>query len=75
MIRSAKMAHYLKRADEFGIDHVSGEVNFSKVMERVQGVVRKVEPHDSVERYSGLGVDCISGSCSSGQPLGSGGRR
>ncbi|WP_066014525.1 FAD-dependent oxidoreductase [Endozoicomonas atrinae] len=62
LIRSAKMAHYLKRADEFGIDHVSGEVNFSKVMERVQGVVRKVEPHDSVERYSGLGVDCISGS-------------
>ncbi|MGI2028716.1 FAD-dependent oxidoreductase [Endozoicomonas acroporae] len=62
LIRSAKMAHYLKRADEFGIEHASGQVNFSKVMERVQGVVDKVEPHDSVERYSGLGVNCISGS-------------
>ncbi|MBO9480703.1 FAD-dependent oxidoreductase [Salinisphaera sp. G21_0] len=62
LIRSAKMAHYLKRADEFGIEHASGQVNFSKVMERVQGVVGKVEPHDSVERYSGLGVNCISGS-------------
>ena len=62
LIRSAKIAHYLERADEFGIDHVSGQVNFSRVMERVQGVVAKVEPHDSVERYSGLGVDCISGS-------------
>ncbi|USE36473.1 FAD-dependent oxidoreductase [Endozoicomonas sp. SCSIO W0465] len=62
LIRSAKMAHYLKRADEFGIDQVSGKVNFSVVMERVQEVVRKVEPHDSVERYSGLGVNCISGS-------------
>lgn len=62
LIRSAKMAHYLRRADEFGIDNVSGQVNFSKVMERVQGVISKVEPHDSVERYSGLGVNCISGS-------------
>lgn len=62
LIRSAKMAHNLKRADEFGIEHASGQVNFSKVMERVQGVVGKVEPHDSVERYSGLGVNCISGS-------------
>ncbi|WP_257296203.1 FAD-dependent oxidoreductase [Endozoicomonas sp. YOMI1] len=61
LIRSAKMAHYLERADEFGIEHVSGQVNFSRVMERVHGVVGKVEPHDSVERYSGLGVNCISG--------------
>nr|MDT0251796.1 FAD-dependent oxidoreductase [Endozoicomonas sp.] len=62
LIRSAKIAHYLKRADEFGIDNVSGQVNFARVMERVQGVIGKVEPHDSVERYSGLGVNCISGS-------------
>ncbi|WP_257263601.1 FAD-dependent oxidoreductase [Endozoicomonas sp. ONNA2] len=62
LIRSAKMAHYLKRADEFGIDYVAGQVNFSRVMERVQDVIRKVEPHDSVERYSGLGVHCIHGS-------------
>ncbi len=62
LIRSAKMAHYLKRANEFGLDDVSGQVNFTTVMERVQSVIRKVEPHDSVERYSGLGVNCISGS-------------
>ena len=62
LIRSAKMAHYLKRANEFGIDDVSGQVNFTTVMERVQSVIRKVEPHDSVERYSGLGVNCINGS-------------
>ena len=30
-------------------------------MERVQGIIRKIEPHDSVERYSGLGVNCIMG--------------
>lgn len=61
LIRSAKIAHYLERAHEFGIDEVSGQVNFTRVMERVQRVIRKVEPHDSVERYSGLGVYCIRG--------------
>ena len=61
LIRSAKIAHYLERAHEFGIDDVSGQVNFTRVMERVQRVIRKVEPHDSVERYSGLGVHCIRG--------------
>lgn len=61
LIRSAKMAHYLKRGEEFGLKNVSGEVDFKAVMERVQGVVKDVEPHDSVERYTGLGVDCIQG--------------
>ena len=61
LIRSAKMAHYLKRADEFGLEQVSGEVNFRRVMERVQNVIEDIEPHDSIERYSGLGVDCITG--------------
>ncbi|MGB0361329.1 MAG: FAD-dependent oxidoreductase, partial [Endozoicomonas sp.] len=61
LIRSAKMAHSLKRADEFGLEYVSGEVDFRKVMERVQDVIKKIEPHDSIERYSGLGVDCVTG--------------
>ena len=30
-------------------------------MERVQRVIKEVEPHDSIERYRGLGVDCIQG--------------
>ena len=37
------------------------EVDFAKVMGRVQEVIKTIEPHDSVERYSGLGVDCVSG--------------
>ena len=28
-------------------------------MEQVQAVIRKIEPHDFVERYSKLGVECI----------------
>jgi pyruvate/2-oxoglutarate dehydrogenase complex dihydrolipoamide dehydrogenase (E3) component/uncharacterized membrane protein YdjX (TVP38/TMEM64 family) len=61
LIRSAKFASHLDRASEFGFENVTGKPNFAKVMERVQDIVGKVEPHDSVERYSSLGVECIKG--------------
>ena len=61
LLRSAKMAHYIHRAEEFGIQNVAAEVNFKAVMERVQAVIKQVEPHDSIERYTGLGVDCVTG--------------
>ena len=61
LIRSAKIAHYMKRAEAFGIENAQTEVNFKQVMERVQSVIRKVEPHDSIERYTGLGVNCVTG--------------
>jgi len=61
LIRSAKIFNYFKRAEEFGIDGLSAKVDFGKIMERVHKVVKQIEPHDSVERYSGLGVECIQG--------------
>lgn len=61
LIRSAKILNYFKRANEFGFNALPVEINFSKVMFRVQKIIRKVEPHDSVERYAGLGVECIQG--------------
>ena len=61
LIRSAKLLSHLRRAPEFGIRKAEAEFDFADVMERVQGVVRDVEPHDSVERYTGLGVDVIEG--------------
>ncbi|MGB4246662.1 MAG: FAD-dependent oxidoreductase, partial [Pseudohongiellaceae bacterium] len=61
LIRSARVADYLKRASEFGIDDAKGTVNFAKIMERVQRVVKAIEPHDSVERFTSLGVECVSG--------------
>jgi dihydrolipoamide dehydrogenase len=61
LIKSAKMLSYYKRAEEFGIEAQAPKVNFSKVMERVQQVIKDIEPHDSIERYSNLGVDCITG--------------
>jgi len=61
LIRSAKMLSYARRANEFGFKSGSVDFDFADVMERVQQVIRKVEPHDSIERYTRLGVDVIQG--------------
>lgn len=61
LIRSAKILSYFKRAKEFGFNALPANIEFDKVMERVQRVVKEIEPHDSVERYSSLGVECIQG--------------
>jgi pyruvate/2-oxoglutarate dehydrogenase complex dihydrolipoamide dehydrogenase (E3) component/membrane protein DedA with SNARE-associated domain len=61
IIRSGRIAEYLRRAGEFGLAPVDVDVDFPAVMERVQGVIKRIEPHDSVERFTDLGVNCISG--------------
>jgi len=61
LIRSAKLLSHIARAKEFGIAQASASFDFAEVMERVQRVVRAVEPHDSVERYTALGVECVEG--------------
>lgn len=61
LIRSAKMLSYINRHKEFGFTSAKAEFDFANVMERVQKVISKVEPHDSIERYTSLGVDCITG--------------
>ncbi|MFP5458007.1 MAG: dihydrolipoyl dehydrogenase [Bacteriovoracia bacterium] len=61
LLKTAKVVHFQKRAAEFGLKRIDVDFEFSEVMKRVQRVVREIEPHDSVERYEGLGVECISG--------------
>ena len=61
IIRTAKILSYIRRHKEFGIRSVSMEFDFADAMERVQSVIKKIEPHDSVERYVSLGVNCIKG--------------
>ncbi len=61
LIRSAKMARQLKKANELGMADAAGRVDFAAVMKRVHGVIRDIEPHDSVERYAGLGVEVLQG--------------
>ncbi|GJM04364.1 MAG: hypothetical protein DHS20C09_03550 [marine bacterium B5-7] len=61
LIKSAKVASLIKRSREFGIDVVDSNIDFAAVMERVQSVISKIEPHDSIERFEHLGVECIEG--------------
>ncbi len=68
LIRSAKMASYARRAEEFGFKSGEVDYDFAEVMERVQRVIEKVEPHDSVERYTELGVECYTGAATITSP-------
>jgi pyruvate/2-oxoglutarate dehydrogenase complex dihydrolipoamide dehydrogenase (E3) component/uncharacterized membrane protein YdjX (TVP38/TMEM64 family) len=61
ILRSAHVADELRRAPEFGLAPVEVAVNFPEVMERVQRKIAAIEPHDSVERFTSLGVDCVIG--------------
>ena len=61
LIRAARLLADIAHARDFGIGVDAYAVDFPAVMERVQRVIRAVEPHDSVERYTALGVDCIAG--------------
>jgi len=61
LIKSAKLAYQIKNAEKYGLEKMDPKFSFKKVMGRVQDVINKVEPHDSIERYSSLGVDCITG--------------
>ncbi len=61
LIRSAKINHHIKTASHYGLSVQESSVDFRAVMERVQTVIDKIEPHDSIERYTGLGVDCHKG--------------
>ena len=68
LIRSAKLLSHIRRAREFGLRSASADFDFADIMERVQRVVKTVEPHDSVERYTSLGVECLSGSARIASP-------
>ncbi|HPU79468.1 FAD-dependent oxidoreductase [Accumulibacter sp.] len=62
LIRSARLLSHLQRAPEFGIRSARAEFDFAEVMARVQRVIRTIEPHDSFQRYTELGVEVIAGS-------------
>jgi pyruvate/2-oxoglutarate dehydrogenase complex dihydrolipoamide dehydrogenase (E3) component len=61
LIRSAKLAAEVNRAHALGYNEASASVNFARVMDRIQRVIGDIEPHDSVERYTGLGVEVHQG--------------
>ena len=61
LIRSARLLAEARDSQQFGIRNMQAEFDFAEVMERVQSVIAKVEPHDSPERYRSLGADVLEG--------------
>lgn len=61
LLRSAKLLAEARNSKKLGIRRMSAEFDFADVMARVHGVIATIAPHDSVERYEKLGVDCIAG--------------
>lgn len=61
LIKSAKLAHQMRHGDHYGLEAAAPKFSFAKVMERVHGVIADIAPHDSVERYTDLGVEVLQG--------------
>jgi len=61
LIRSARIVAQARRGPEFGLRSVAVEFTFAEIMARVRRVIAGIEPHDSVERYAALGVECLAG--------------
>ena len=62
LLRTGKILSYIKRSQDFGLKSAQVDFDFPDVMGRVHNVIKKVAPHDSIERYTKLGVDCFTGS-------------
>lgn len=61
LIKSSRFLAELSRSKQYGIKSASAEFDFADIMERVSFVIQQIEPHDSVERYTDLGVECAQG--------------
>ncbi len=61
LIRAAKYVHQIQRARDYGMKSATVDYDFAEIMDRVHRIIKTIEPHDSVERYTQLGVECIHG--------------
>jgi pyruvate/2-oxoglutarate dehydrogenase complex dihydrolipoamide dehydrogenase (E3) component/uncharacterized membrane protein YdjX (TVP38/TMEM64 family) len=61
LIKSAKLATQMRRADHYGLEAATPAFSFRQVMARVHQVISEIAHQDSVERYTGLGVEVLQG--------------
>ncbi|MBC7945018.1 MAG: FAD-dependent oxidoreductase, partial [Burkholderiales bacterium] len=61
LLHSAKVAQTVREAGRFGVDADPPRIDLARVMQRVQSVIKAIEPHDSPERFRGLGIDVVFG--------------
>ena len=61
LIKSAKLASQMRHGSNYGLSNTAPAFSFKAVMQRIHDVIAAIEPHDSVERYAGLGVEVLQG--------------
>ena len=61
LIKSATLAHQMRHGANYGLSDTTPTFSFKTVMQRIHDVIAAIEPHDSVERYTGLGVEVLQG--------------
>ena len=61
LIKSAKLAHQMQHGAQYGLSNTPPQFSFKAVMQRIHAVIAAIEPHDSVARYTGLGVEVLQG--------------
>ncbi len=59
LLAAGKLGHHMRHGESFGITNVEPTVDGEKVREHVRSVIAAIEPNDSVERFTGLGVHVI----------------
>ncbi|MEP6971150.1 MAG: FAD-dependent oxidoreductase [Betaproteobacteria bacterium] len=57
LIRTAKLRHQIDHAQLYGLATANSSFSFRAVMARIHKIIADIAPHDSVERFTGLGVD------------------
>ncbi|MEX1166548.1 MAG: FAD-dependent oxidoreductase [Hydrogenophaga sp.] len=61
LIKSAKLANQMRHGEKYGLSDTTPTFSFKTVMQRIHDVIAAIEPHDSVERYTELGVEVLQG--------------
>jgi pyruvate/2-oxoglutarate dehydrogenase complex dihydrolipoamide dehydrogenase (E3) component/uncharacterized membrane protein YdjX (TVP38/TMEM64 family) len=61
LIKSARVAKTMREAAHYGLTPADPKADFRAILRRVEAVITAIEPHDSVERFTGLGVDVEQG--------------
>ena len=68
LIKTAQFLEQARQSKKLGLDKAEVHYEYSDVMKRVQKIIKKIEPHDSRERYTELGVECMQGTATITSP-------
>ena len=68
LIKTAQFLEQARQSKKLGLDKAEVHYEYSDVIKRVQKIIKKIEPHDSRERYTELGVECMQGTATITSP-------